>query len=356
MSESLRNDGRIWVPSKADETRPPNDIPENERDYYLERRYPAFGNLAPRDISSRAAKERIDAGFGIGPLKNAVYLDFSKAIREQGKEKIQEKYGNLFDMYLKITGYNAYNEPMMISPSAHFSMGGLWVDYELMTTIPGLFALGEANFADHGANRLGANSLLQASVDGYFIAPYTIANYLADEIHTGKISPDAPEFDVAEKTVKEQIQDFMDIKGTKTVDYFHKTLGKLLYDYCGLARNEDGLKYAIEEIRKLKQEFYRDVRVSGQGNQMNSELEKAGRVADYFEIGELMCYDALTRNESCGAHFREEFQTPDGEALRNDTEYQFISAWAWKGESAEPELIKEPLIFEEIQPTVRSYK
>ncbi|WP_223559975.1 fumarate reductase/succinate dehydrogenase flavoprotein subunit [Chryseobacterium lathyri] len=356
MSESLRNDGRIWVPSKADETRPPNDIPENERDYYLERRYPAFGNLAPRDISSRAAKERIDAGFGIGPLKNAVYLDFSKAIREQGKEKIQEKYGNLFDMYLKITGYNAYNEPMMISPSAHFSMGGLWVDYELMTTIPGLFALGEANFADHGANRLGANSLLQASVDGYFIAPYTIANYLADEIHTGKISPDAPEFDVAEKAVKEQIQGFMDIKGTKTVDYFHKTLGKLLYDYCGLARNEDGLKYAIEEIRKLKQEFYRDVRVSGQDNQMNSELEKAGRVADYFEIGELMCYDALTRNESCGAHFREEFQTPDGEALRNDTEYQFISAWAWKGESAEPELIKEPLIFEEIQPTVRSYK
>ena len=356
MSESLRNDGRIWVPSKAGETRPPNEIPENERDYYLERRYPAFGNLAPRDISSRAAKERIDAGFGIGPLKNAVYLDFSKAIREQGKEKIQEKYGNLFDMYLKITGYNAYNEPMMISPSAHFSMGGLWVDYELMTTIPGLFALGEANFADHGANRLGANSLLQASVDGYFIAPYTIANYLADEIHTGKISPDAPEFEAAETAVKEQIQGFINIKGTKTVDYFHKTLGKLLYDYCGLARNEEGLKYAIEEIRKLKQEFYRDVRVSGQGSQMNSELEKAGRVADYFEIGELMCYDALTRNESCGAHFREEFQTPDGEALRNDAEYQFISAWAWKGENTEPELIKEPLIFEEIQPSVRSYK
>ncbi|KXH86039.1 fumarate reductase/succinate dehydrogenase flavoprotein subunit [Chryseobacterium kwangjuense] len=356
MSESLRNDGRIWVPSKADDHRQPNDIPENERDYYLERRYPAFGNLAPRDISSRAAKERIDAGFGIGPLKNAVYLDFSKAIREQGKEKIQEKYGNLFEMYLKITGYNAYNEPMMISPSAHFSMGGLWVDYELMTTIPGLFALGEANFADHGANRLGANSLLQASVDGYFIAPYTIANYLADEIHTGKISPDAPEFDVAEQAVKQQIEDFMNIKGTKTVDYFHKTLGKLLYDYCGLARNEKGLQYAIEEIRKLKQEFYKDVRVSGQGDKMNSELEKAGRIADYFEIGELMCYDALTRNESCGAHFREEFQTPDGEALRNDTEYQFISAWAWKGENNEPELIREPLVFEEIQPTVRSYK
>ncbi|KMQ62236.1 succinate dehydrogenase [Chryseobacterium sp. BLS98] len=356
MSESLRNDGRIWVPSKADETRLPNEIPEDERDYYLERRYPAFGNLAPRDISSRAAKERIDAGFGIGPLKNAVYLDFSKAIREQGKEKIQEKYGNLFDMYLKITGYNAYNEPMMISPSAHFSMGGLWVDYELMTTIPGLFALGEANFADHGANRLGANSLLQASVDGYFIAPYTIANYLADEIHTGKISPEGPEFEAAENKVKQQIESFMNIKGTKTVDYFHKTLGKLLYDYCGLARNEEGLKYAIGEIRKLKQEFYRDVRVSGQGDKMNSELEKAGRVADYFEIGELMCYDALTRNESCGAHFREEFQTPDGEALRNDTEYQFISAWTWKGENTEPELIKEPLVFEEIQPTVRSYK
>ncbi|MFC0426138.1 fumarate reductase/succinate dehydrogenase flavoprotein subunit [Chryseobacterium scophthalmum] len=356
MSESLRNDGRIWVPLKENETRKGNDIPENERDYYLERRYPAFGNLAPRDISSRAAKERIDAGFGIGPLKNAVYLDFSKAIKEQGKAKIQEKYGNLFDMYLKITGYNAYEEPMMISPSAHFSMGGLWVDYELMTTISGLFALGEANFADHGANRLGANSLLQASVDGYFIAPYTIANYLSNEIHTGKISTENIEFDKAENQVKQQIEGFININGTKTVDYFHKTLGKLLYDYCGLARNEEGLKYAIEEIRKLKQEFYKNVKVSGQGDTMNSELEKAGRVADYFEIGELMCYDALTRNESCGAHFREEYQTQDGEALRNDSEFQFISAWAWKGENNEPELIKEPLIFEEIQPTVRSYK
>lgn len=356
MSESLRNDGRIWVPLKENETRKPNDIPENERDYYLERRYPAFGNLAPRDISSRAAKERIDAGFGIGPLKNAVYLDFSKAIKEQGKEKIQEKYGNLFDMYLKITGYNAYEEPMMISPSAHFSMGGLWVDYELMTTITGLFALGEANFADHGANRLGANSLLQASVDGYFIAPYTIANYLSNEIHTGKISTDDIEFEKAENRVKQQIESFININGTKTVDYFHKTLGKLLYDYCGLARNEEGLKYAIKEIRKLKQEFYKDVKVSGQGDTINTELEKAGRVADYFEIGELMCYDALTRNESCGAHFREEYQTPDGEALRNDSEFQFISAWAWKGENSEPELIKEPLVFEEIQPTVRSYK
>ena len=356
MSESLRNDGRIWVPLKKDETRNPNDIPENERDYYLERRYPAFGNLAPRDISSRAAKERIDAGYGIGPLKNAVYLDFSKAIKEQGIDKIKEKYGNLFDMYLKITGYNAYQQPMMISPSAHFSMGGLWVDYELMTTVPGLFALGEANFADHGANRLGANSLLQASVDGYFIAPYTIANYLSNEIHTGKIDPSTPEFDEAEQKVRQQIEGFMKINGTKTVDYFHKTLGKILYDYCGLARNEKGLRYAIDEIRKLKDEFYKDVKVSGHGDAMNAELEKAGRVADYFEIGELMCYDALTRNESCGAHFREEYQTADGEAKRDDAHYQFISAWAWTGENNEPELVKEPLVFEEIQPTVRSYK
>lgn len=356
MSESLRNDGRIWVPLKQDENRAANDIPEEDRDYYLERRYPAFGNLAPRDISSRAAKERIDAGFGIGPLKNAVYLDFAKAIKEQGKQKIEEKYGNLFDMYHKITGYDAYSEPMMISPSAHFSMGGLWVDYELMTTLPGLFALGEANFADHGANRLGANSLLQASVDGYFIAPYTIANYLSNEIHTGKISTDHVEFEKAELAVKKQIDELLQIKGNKTVDYFHKTLGKLLYDYCGLARNEQGLKYAIMEIKKLKQEFYSNVMVSGQLNSLNTELEKAGRVADYFEIGELMCYDALTREESCGAHFREEYQTADGEALRNDAEFQFISAWAWKGEGEEPELIKEPLTFEEIQPTVRSYK
>lgn len=356
MSESLRNDGRIWVPLKENETRKANDIPESERDYYLERRYPAFGNLAPRDISSRAAKERIDAGFGIGPLKNAVYLDFSKALKDQGKEKIQEKYGNLFEMYLKITGYDAYEAPMMISPSAHFTMGGLWVDYELMTTIPGLFALGEANFADHGANRLGANSLLQASVDGYFIAPYTIANYLSQDIHTGKITTDHIEFETAEQHIKEQVARLIGINGTKTVDYFHKTLGKLLYDYCGLARNEEGLKFAIVEIQKLKQEFYKYVKVSGQADSMNSELEKAGRVADYLEIGELMCYDALTRNESCGAHFREEYQTPEGEALRNDAEFQFISAWAWTGENNKPELVKEPLVFEEIQPTVRSYK
>jgi succinate dehydrogenase / fumarate reductase flavoprotein subunit len=356
LSESLRYDGRIWVPVQEIVQRDANAIPEEERDYYLERRYPAFGNLAPRDISSRAAKERIDAGFGVGPLKNAVYLDFSKAIREQGVAKIKEKYGNLFDMYRKITGIDAYKEPMMISPAAHFSMGGLWVDYELMTTIPGLFALGEANFADHGANRLGANSLLQASVDGYFIAPYTMANYLSGEIHTGKIPTDHPAFDEAEKQVKEQLERFVHSKGTKTVDYYHKTLGKLLYDYCGLSRNESGLQFAIAEIKKLRKEFYENVHIPGTVDTMNAELEKAGRVADYLEIGELMCYDALTRNESCGAHFREEYQTPDGEAMRNDADFQFISAWEWSGEDNEPTLHKEPLVFENVKPIVRSYK
>ncbi len=356
MSESLRNDGRIWVPLKENEQRLANVIPEDERDYYLERRYPAFGNLAPRDISSRAAKERIDAGFGIGALKNAVYLDFSKAIKEQGVGKIKEKYGNLFDMYHKITGIDAYKEPMMISPAAHFSMGGLWVDYELMTTIPGLFALGEANFADHGANRLGANSLLQACVDGYFIAPYTMANYLSTEIHTGKISTDHPAFVEAEQAVMQQLNQFINCKGTKTVDYYHKHLGKILYDYCGLSRNETGLKSAIELIQKLRVAFYQNVHIPGEVTSMNNELEKAGRVADYLEIGELMCYDALTRNESCGAHFREEYQTPDGEAMRNDTDFQFISAWGWTGKNTVPELNKEPLVFEYVQPIVRSYK
>lgn len=356
MSESLRNDGRIWVPLQKDDNRKPIDIPEAERDYYLERRYPAFGNLAPRDISSRAAKERIDAGFGIGPLKNAVYLDFAKAIKEQGHDKIQEKYGNLFDMYHKITGFNAYEEPMMISPSAHFSMGGLWVDYELMTTIPGLFALGEANFADHGANRLGANSLLQASVDGYFIAPYTIANYLANDIHTGKIATSHPAFEKAQSDVESKLKQLIAIRGSKTVDYYHKTLGKILYDYCGLARNADGLKWAIAEIKKLKHDFYENVKVPGNLASMSSELEKAGRVADYLEIGELMCFDALSRNESCGAHFREEYQTNEGEAMRNDGEFQFISAWQWNGVTGEPILHKEELVFEVIQPSVRSYK
>ncbi len=355
MSESLRNDGRIWVPKKQGDTRAPNDIPEHERDYYLERRYPSFGNLAPRDISSRAAKERIDAGFGVGPQKNAVYLDFSHAIKAQGKKKIAEKYGNLFDMYRKITGIDAYEQPMMISPSAHFTMGGLWVDYDLMTTIPGLFAAGEANFADHGANRLGANSLLQACVDGYFVAPYTISNYLSNKIKTELPSTSHQAFIEAEANVKAQLEMFVKIRGDKTADMFHKELGRLLYDYCGLSRNREGLKVAIEKIRALKDEFYARLMIPEDANTLNVELEKAGRVADYFEIGELMCYDALTREESCGAHFREEYQTPDGEALRNDEDFRFISAWEWNGGQA-PILHKELLEFESVKLAERSYK
>jgi succinate dehydrogenase / fumarate reductase flavoprotein subunit len=355
MSESLRNDGRIWVPNSRDESRPPNDVPESDRDYYLERRYPAFGNLSPRDISSRAAKERIDSGYGVGPLKNAVYLDFSRAIREQGKPKIEEKYGNLFRMYQKITGVDAYQEPMRISPAAHFSMGGLWVDYELMTTIPGLYALGEANFADHGANRLGANSLLQACVDGYFVAPATIPNYLANEIKSGPIAVDHPAFAEAETAVRRQLQNLLGIQGKLPADHFHKALGTILYDNCGLSRSQTGLKEAIAEIHSLRNQFYADLLIPG-GADLNSELEKAGRVADYLELGELMCYDALTRNESCGAHFREEYQTPDGEALRNDQDFAFTSAWESAGDGHEPILHKEPLVFEYVTPAVRSYK
>ena len=355
MSESLRNDGRIWVPKKKDDNRPPNDIPESERDYYLERRYPAFGNLVPRDIGSRAAKEMIDAGYGVGPLKNAVYLDFSKAIAEQGKAKIEDKYGNLFRMYQKITGIDAYREPMRISPASHFSMGGLWVDYELMTAIPGLYAVGEANFADHGANRLGANSLLQACVDGYFIAPSTMPNYLANEIRTGPIDTKHSAFATAEEAALQKLKGFLAIQGSKPADYFHKALGKILYDDCGLSRSAAGLKEAIAKIRSLRDEFYRDLYLPG-GQAMNSELEKAGRVADYLEVGELMCYDALTRDESCGAHFRVEYQTPDGEPLRNDEKFAFTSAWEWTGLDTEPILHKEPLHFETVTPTVRSYK
>jgi succinate dehydrogenase / fumarate reductase flavoprotein subunit len=311
MSESLRNDGRIWVPKRDDESRRPSEVPEAERDYYLERRYPSFGNLAPRDISSRAAKERIDSGFGIGPLKNAVYLDFSKAIGEQGMAKIQEKYGNLFRMYEKITGISAYKEPMRISPAAHFSMGGLWVDYELMTNVRGLYAVGEANFADHGANRLGANSLLQACVDGYFIAPSTIPNYLADELKSGPVDVSHSAFAAAEEAALRQVHRLLGVQGTLPADYFHKSLGGILYDKCGLFRSRAGLEEAIARIRTLRDQFYRELCVP-EGAGMNSELEKAGRVADYLEVGELMCYDALTREESCGAHFREEHQTSDG--------------------------------------------
>jgi succinate dehydrogenase / fumarate reductase flavoprotein subunit len=355
MSESLRNDGRIWVPKNKNEQRAANEIPELERDYYLERRYPAFGNLCPRDIASRAAKERIDAGYGVGPLKNAVYLDFSRAIREQGKQKIEEKYGNLFRMYEKITGISAYGEPMRISPAAHFSMGGLWVDYELMTNIPGLYAIGEANFADHGANRLGANSLLQACVDGYFIAPYTIPNYLSDEIKSGPVDTNHSAFAAAEEAALEQLQRLLSIQGILPADYFHKTLGRILYDKCGLSRSRVGLQEAIASIRTLREQFYHELNVPG-GSEMNSELEKAGRVADYLEVGELMCYDALTREESCGAHFREEHQTADGEAVRNDQDFAFTSAWEWAGAGKEPIWHKEPLRFDFVTPSVRSYK
>jgi len=355
MSESLRNDGRIWVPKLADEGRDANDIPEEERDYYLERRYPSFGNLAPRDISSRAAKERIDAGFGVGALNNAVYLDFSKAITEQGIDKVKEKYGNLFSMYKKITADDAYVAPMKISPAAHFSMGGLWVDYELMTTIPGLFAIGEANFADHGANRLGANSLLQACVDGYFILPYTLANYLSGELKGERPTTAHPQFDVVEKSVKAQLAQLISIRGTKTADHFHKRLGKLLYDKCGLSRSAEGLSTAIAGISALRAEFYKDLLVPGGTDEINAEVEKAGRVADYLEIAELMCHDALSREESCGAHFREEYQTAEGEALRNDEKFCYVSAWEWGGQHAAPILHPEPLVFEFIKLSVRSY-
>jgi succinate dehydrogenase / fumarate reductase flavoprotein subunit len=355
MSESLRNDGRIWVPKKAGDDRKPNNIPEEERDYYLERRYPTFGNLAPRDIASRAAKERIDAGCGVGPMKNAVYLDFSKAIAEQGKDKIEAKYSNLFTMYEKINGVNAYKEPMLISPAAHFTMGGLWVDYNLMTTIPGLFALGEANFSDHGANRLGANSLLQSCVDGYFIAPYTIPDYLAGELKTPKTTTDNPAFAAAENAVKIQLDKFLNTNGNLSADHFHKTIGKLLYDKCGLSRSKESLEQAIIDIAQLKLSFETDLKITGDDT-LNSELEKAGRVADYLELAELMCYDALQRNESCGAHFREEYQTPEGEVLRNDEDFCYVSAWEYKDKGLPPELHKEPLVFEAVKLTVRSYK
>jgi succinate dehydrogenase / fumarate reductase flavoprotein subunit len=356
MSESLRNDGRIWVPKQADDPRPPAEIPEEERDYYLERRYPAFGNLAPRDISSRAAKERIDAGYGVGPQRNAVYLDFAHAIREYGESTIRERYGNLFRMYEKITGYNAYQRPMMISPAAHFSMGGLWVDYELMTTIPGLYAIGECNFSDHGANRLGANSLLQACVDGYFILPYTIGNYLAGELKTGKISTQDPAFEAAEKSVRDQLDQLLGIQGNRTATDYHKELGALLYDKCGVLRTREGLTQAIADIQALRADFWKNLKVPGTAGQVNSELEKAGRVADYLELAEVMCYDALTREESCGAHFREEYQTPEGEAQRRDDGYQFVSVWAYTEPDREPELHREELTFETIQPSERSYK
>ncbi len=353
MSESLRNDGRIWVPKAKNDTRIANDIPDEERDYYLERRYPSFGNLAPRDIASRAAKERIDAGYGVGRLKNAVYLDFKHAIERLGLETIQDRYGNLFKMYKKITGIDAYKQPMMISPAAHFSMGGLWVDYELMTTVKGLYAIGECNYSDHGANRLGANSLLQASVDGYFILPNTINNYLVGEMKNEHPDTAHSAFDDAEKETKAFIDKILAIDGTKTVDHFHRELGKVMWQECAMSRNEEGLKKAIAQIEQIKTAFWSDVKVTG-GDGLNTELEKAYRLADFIELGILMCTDALQRNESCGAHFREEFQSYEGEAVRVDEDYSYVSAWEYnKGDF---KLHKEELEFEFVEPTVRSYK
>ena len=376
MSESLRNDGRIWVPKKKDDNRKSTDILEEERDYYLERRYPAFGNLVPRDVASRAAKERCDEGYGVGTTKMAVYLDFADAIIRYGKieagkhgndsadeatlialgkDVVKEKYGNLFEMYEKITGENPYNLPMRIYPAVHYVMGGLWVNYELQTTVPGLYAMGEANFSDHGANRLGASALMQGLADGYFVIPYTLGNYLADDISTKSISTSHPAFETTEKEVSDRINTLMNIKGTKTVESFHKRLGKIMWDKCGMARNAKGLQEAIAEIQQLKKEFWSDVKIPGEISSMNPELDKAGRVADFIELGELMCKDALDRNESCGGHFREESQTEDGEAKRDDVNYSYVSAWEYKGES-NWQLNKEPLNFEIVKPTQRSYK
>jgi succinate dehydrogenase / fumarate reductase flavoprotein subunit len=355
MSESLRNDGRIWVPKMAGDNRTPDQIPESDRDYYLERKYPSFGNLAPRDISSRAAKERIDAGCGVGPMKNAVYLDFKDAIARDGAEKIRQRYGNLFDMYRKITGMNAYKEPMMIAPSAHFSMGGLWVDYELMSNVKGLFVLGEANFSDHGANRLGANSLLQACVDGYFIAPHTVMNYLANQNTGGNDEAWKTAAATVEAEVGARLDQFLSKSGSTTAEEFHKELGKILYTKCGLSRNREQLLLAYDEVMALKGRFEEDLRIPGEQNEINFELEKAGRVADYMEMALLIIQDALQREESCGAHFREEYQTTDGEALRNDKDFQYVSLW----ESIAPGefvLHKEQLQFEFSKVIERSYK
>jgi succinate dehydrogenase / fumarate reductase flavoprotein subunit len=376
MSESLRNDGRIWVPKKKGETRIATDIPEEDRDYYLERRYPAFGNLVPRDVASRAAKERCDEGYGVGSSKQAVYLDFSAAferfgkieVRKHGltqtseesiialgKEVIKEKYGNLFDMYQKITGENPYEVPMRIYPAVHYTMGGLWVDYELQTTVKGLYCLGEANFSDHGANRLGASALMQGLADGYFVIPYTLGNYLADEIYSKAIPTDHPAFVETEKAAAERINTLMNIKGSQSVESLHKRLGKIMWEKCGMARNAEGLKQAIVEIQALKKEFWSDVKIPGGIHEFNPELDKANRVADFMELGELMCKDALDRNESCGGHFREEYQTPEGEAMRDDENFMYVSAWEYKGES-NWELHKEELKYDVIKPTQRNYK
>ncbi|MCK5135626.1 MAG: fumarate reductase/succinate dehydrogenase flavoprotein subunit [Bacteroidales bacterium] len=363
MSESLRNDGRIWVPNKKEDAERLQkgeisgvDIPEEDRDYYLERRYPAFGNLVPRDVASRAAKERCDAGYGVNSSGLAVFLDFKDAIERLGKDVIKAKYGNLFQMYEKISDDNPYEVPMMIYPAIHYTMGGIWVDYELHTTIPGLFATGESNFSDHGANRLGASALMQGLADGYFVLPYTIQNYLADEINTPRFATDIPEFDAAEKEVTEQLEKLMAIKGGQTVDTLHKRLGKIMWDYVGMARNKEGLVKAREEIIKLKEEFWSDVKITGELDDLNPELQKASRLADFLELGELMAMDALNREESCGGHFREEFQTEEGEALRNDKDFTYVAAWEFKGPEKDPVLHQEPLNFEYIEVKQRNYK
>jgi succinate dehydrogenase / fumarate reductase flavoprotein subunit len=356
MSESLRNDGRIWVPKDPDETRPPSQIPEEDRDYYLERIYPSFGNLAPRDVSSRAAKRAVDAGQGVGPLKNGVYLDFSDAINRLGKSTIEERYGNLFEMYERITGESPYEVPMRIYPASHYTMGGLWVDYELMTTVPGLYAAGECNFSDHGANRLGASALMQGLSDGYFVLPYTISNYLAEWLN--KPIPDErhEEFKKAEAAARDRFARFMSIGGTRSPDYFHRQLGKIIWDYCGMERTREGLEKALSEIPALYAEFQKDLRVTGSDTSLNQTLEKAGRVEDFFELGMLMCQDALVREESCGGHFRAEYQTEDGEALRNDEEFAHVTAWEWSGDYTAPIEHREPLEYEVVQFTTRSYK
>lgn len=356
MSESLRNDGRIWVPKEKGDKRHPNEIPEEERDYYLERRYPAFGNLVPRDVASRAAKERCDAGYGVGDTGLAVYLDFSKAIEKQGQKAIEAKYGNLFEMYEKITDINPYQQPMKIYPAGHYTMGGLWVDYNLMTTIPGLFAIGESNFSDHGANRLGAASLMQCAGDGYFVLPITIGSFLSNEIKTPRISTDHPEFEKTENEVRDRLKMLLAINGKQTVTSFHKRLGKIMWDYCGMERNETDLKKALKLIEELKNEFYTDVKIPETENELNQELEKAVKVADFFELGRLMCLDALNRKESCGAHFREESQTPEGEAQRIDKDYSFVAAWEYQGPDKDHLLHKEELKFEFVELKERSYK
>lgn len=355
MSESLRNDGRVWVPKIPGDPRPPNQIPEEERDYYLERRYPAFGNLAPRDISSRAAKERCDAGYGVGPSKQAVYLDFADAIRREGRAAMRAKYENLFEMYQRITGEDPYEVPMRIYPAVHYTMGGLWVDYNLQSNLPGLFVLGEANFSDHGANRLGASALMQGLADGYFIIPYTIADHLAGR-KLPKVSTDHEAFREAVESSRNRTLRLLQVRGRRSVDEFHRALGKIMWNHVGMARNAAGLQSAIQQIRALREEFWRDVRVMGQPHEFNQHLEHAGRVADFMEFAELLALDALVRDESCGGHFREEHQTPDGECQRNDAEFCHVAAWEYRGLETEPRLHKEPLVFEEVPLGTRSYK